>query len=117
MDEYIDSLLPHTETSVCMVRDIRARLYEDESGFAPAHTDHVPMKVDVETLYILEQRATVGREIPVHHRHDFGSQTNLLTSPNRPSHRPVGTQVNSTVEQQTVAAQTTDTLHRAKREQ
>lgn len=116
MDEYISSLLPNTETSVSMVRDIRARLYEDDTGIVPAHSDRIPMKVDVETLYILEQRAAITREIPVNHRQDFGSQTNLQTSPNRPTNRPVGTQVSSMVEQQTVAAQTTDTLHRANRE-
>jgi hypothetical protein len=40
-----------------MVRDVRARLYESESTVSRTDVDNIPVKVDVETLYILEQKS------------------------------------------------------------
>ena len=99
-----------------MVRDVRARLYEDDTAVARTNADLVPMKVDVETLYILEQKSE-RRSLPsTTDAHDFDIQTNVPASILKPLHRPVGTQVDSTVEQHNVAAQTTDTLHRLNRD-
>ena len=131
MDEYVTSLLPGTETSVSMVRDVRARLYEDDTAVARTNADHIPMKLDVETLYILEQKSerrslpsTTNQQILEYDhtrssssdRHDFAMQASIPSSTIKPPHRPVGTQVDSTVEQHNVGAQTTDTLHRLNRD-
>src|SRR5690242_1602806 len=57
MEEYITTLLPGTETSISMVRDVRACVYEDDTAVSRTDVDSVPVKVDVETLYILEQKS------------------------------------------------------------
>jgi hypothetical protein len=123
MDEYVTSLLPGTQTSVSMVRDVRARLYEDATAISNVNGDHIPIKVDVETLYILEQKSekkflpsisnvyTTDSE-----QHESSVTTTIPISTMKVPHRPVGIQVNSTVEQSTVAAQTTDSLHRPNKE-
>ena len=110
-----------------MVRDVRARLYEVESGIARPGVENIPVKVDVETLYILEQKSdkksiTANENIQVHNleqnriggsdRHDFAMQTPIPITTIKVSNRPIGTQVDSTIERSTVAAQTTDSLHR-----
>ncbi|CAF3903621.1 unnamed protein product [Rotaria sp. Silwood2] len=135
MDEYVTALLPGTETSVSMVRDIRAHVYEDINAFTRTDLDNIPMKVDVETLYILEEKSdkkpflpqTINIHIPDYEynrspttttteRQDFAMQTTIPTPTIKPSHRPVGTQVESMIQQHTVAAQTTDSLHRPLKE-
>jgi hypothetical protein len=131
MDEYVTNLFPGTETSVSMVRDVRARVYEDDTAVSPADIDTIAVKVDVETLYILEQKShknsssqnlnhylsdQESNRSPTTSRHDFATQTTALTSTVKPPHRPVGTQVDSTVEQNTVESQTTDSLHRLTKE-
>ena len=131
MDEYITTLLPGTETSVSMVRDVRARVYDDDTTLSRTDVDNIPVKVDVETLYILEQKyhkkplpSTVNVYLPDYNynqssateRQDFATQTTTPASTIRPPHRPIGTQVNSLIEQHTVAAQTTDSLHRPTKE-
>jgi hypothetical protein len=109
-----------------MVRDVRARLYEDDSALSRTDIENIPVKLDLETLYILEQKSekksltsTVNIHIPIYdhnrssaasERHDFAMQTPTLTI--KPSNRPIGTQVETTIEQNTVSAQTTDSLHR-----
>jgi hypothetical protein len=128
MNEYVTSLLPGTETSISMVRDVRARLYEDDSAVSRTDVDNIPVKVDVETLYILEQKSekkslpsVVNIYIPDYEynrsstsdRQDFAMQTAAAV---KPPHRPIGTQVDSAIEQSTVAAQTTDSLHRPVKE-
>lgn len=114
-----------------MVRDVRARFYDEDFSISHSSQDNIPVKVDVETLYILEQRSekkslppttnTYLSDYEYNHssttdRHDFASQTIIPTVVIKPSNRPMGTQVDSTVEQSTVAAQTTDSLHRPMRE-
>ena len=110
-----------------MVRDVRARIYDDHT--AVSQTDTIPVKVDVETLYILEEKSDrkcvspiVNIYIPDYEynrsteRQDFAMQTTAPTATIKPPHRPIGTQVNSIVEQHTVGAQTTDSLHRPNKE-
>lgn len=129
MEEYVTSLLPDTEASVSIVRDIRTRVYDDTSAVSRNDIEGVPVKVDVETLYILEQKTDKKSPSPVinvfipdyEYKHivehqDFGVQTTTPTTVIKPPHRPIGTQVNSTVEQHTVGAQTTDSLHRPSRD-
>ncbi|CAF0885596.1 unnamed protein product [Rotaria sordida] len=135
MDEYVTTLLPRTETSVSMVRDIRAHVYEDVNALSRTDLDTIPIKVDVETLYILEEKSdkktfqqpTVNIHIPDYEynrptttttteRQDFSVQTTIPIATIKPSHRPVGTQVESIIQQHTVAAQTTDSLHRPLKE-
>jgi hypothetical protein len=131
MDEYITTLLPGTETTVSMVRDVRACVYEDHTALSRTDIDSIPVKVDVETLYILEQKSdrkslppVVNIYIPDYEynrssateRQDFAVQTTIPIATIKPPHRPMGTQVDSTVEQHTVAAQTTDSLHRPTKE-
>ena len=108
-----------------MVRDVRARLYEDDSALSRTDVESLPMKVDVETLYILEQKSekkSLPINVNVHladlnrpstsDRHDFAMQANIPVTTIKPSNRPIGTQVETSIGQNTVAAQTTDTLHR-----
>ncbi|CAF2412476.1 unnamed protein product [Rotaria sp. Silwood2] len=127
MDEYPTSVIPGAETSVSMVRDIRTRFYDDDSTLSRTYHDNIPVKVDVETLYILEQKSvppTTNIYTPDYgynrsstlDRHDFAAQTTIPIVNIKPSNRPIGTQVNSTIEQNTVSAQTTDSLHRPIRE-
>ena len=129
MEEYVTNLLPGTEASVSMVRDVRTRVYDDTSAVSRTDMEGIPVKVDVETLYILEQKSDKKSPSPVinvfipdyEYKHivehqDFGVQTTTPTTVVKPPHRPIGTQVNSTVEQHTVGAQTTDSLHRPSRE-
>ncbi|CAF1425246.1 unnamed protein product [Adineta steineri] len=132
MDEFMTTLLPGTETSISMVRDVRACVYEDDTALSRTDVDSIPIKVDVETLYILEQKSDrrplpltadihlsdyeTIRSTPPTERQDFAVQTTIPFQTVKPPHKPVGTQVNSTVEQHTVAAQTTDSLHRPPRE-
>jgi hypothetical protein len=130
MDDFVTSLLPGTETSISMVRDVRARLYEDTSAVSRTDVENIPVKLDVETLYILEQKSE-KRSLPsvvnIHtsdfernrssERHDFAMQTTTPTIAIKPSNRPIGTQVDTTIEQNTVAAQTSDSLHRSINEQ
>lgn len=123
MDEYVTSLLPGTETSVSMVRDVRARLYEDDSALLRTDVENIPVKLDVETLYILEQKSNRTSLSDYEHnslsgttQHDFAMQTTTPTSSTKPQQRPIGTQVNSTIEQHTVSAQTTDSLHHPTKE-
>ena len=107
-----------------MVRDVRARVYEDTSAVSRTDVDNIPVKLDLETLYILEQktekpslpstRNSHGSDYEYKNtldRHDFAMQTIPATA-TKPSNRPVGIQVETTVDQNTVAAQTTDSLHR-----
>ena len=127
MDEYITSLLPGTETSLSMVRDVRACVYEDSTSLSGTDVDSIPIKVDLETLYILEQKSArkplssslhsqatdyEQKYLSAHDRQDFAGQTTIPIAIVKPPHRPIGTQVDSTVQQSTVAAQTTDSLHR-----
>jgi hypothetical protein len=129
MEEYVTTLLPGTETSVSMVRDVRARVYEDHTFVSRNDVDNIPIKVDVETLYILEQKSNKKSLSPIvniyipdyeynrsKERQDFAMQTITPTSTIKPPHRPIGTQVNSIIEQHTVGAQTTDSLHRPTKE-
>ncbi|CAF0899795.1 unnamed protein product [Adineta ricciae] len=131
MDEYMTTLLPGTETSISMVRDVRASIYEDRTSLSRTDIDGIPIKVDLETLYILEQKSD-RKSLPasinlqagdqeqsrssLSDRQDFSVQTTIPISVIKPPHRPIGTQVDSTVEQHTVAAQTTDSLHRPARQ-
>ncbi|CAF3415302.1 unnamed protein product [Rotaria sp. Silwood1] len=127
MNEYVNSTIPDAETSVSMVRDFRTRFYDDDLILSRTQNDNIPVKVDVETLYILEQKSVppntniytpdygYNRSSTLD-RHDFAAQTTIPTINQRPSNRPIGTQVNTTVEQNTVSAQTTDSLHRPIRE-
>jgi hypothetical protein len=109
-----------------MVRDIRARVYEDDTALSRTNIDSIPVKVDVETLYILEQKSHKkslpsnvnsyisnheDNRLPIIEQHDFATQTTAPISTVKPPHKPIGTQVGSMVEQHTVAAQTTDSLH------
>ncbi|CAF2103321.1 unnamed protein product [Rotaria magnacalcarata] len=128
MDEYVPSPHSGTETSVSMVRDVRTRVFDDASILSRKDHDNIPIKVDVETLYILEQKSErkclltnahihkpdyeYNRSSIPTERQDFGMQTTTPTSTLKPSNRPVGTQVEKTIEQHTVGAQTTDSLHR-----
>ena len=101
------SLRPDTQTSVSMVRDVRARVYDHADGtISRTDADTIPVKVDVETLYILEQKSDKNSSqavmniylpdrSPLRERHDFAVQT-----------------ANSSSNQQSVAAQTTDSLSR-----
>lgn len=105
-----------------MVRDVRARLYEDDSALSRTDVENIPVKVDVETLYILEQKSE-KKSVPIDvnrssisDRHDFAMQANIPVTTIKPSNRPIGTQVETSVEQNTVAAQTTDSLHRGPKE-
>ena len=129
MEEYVTTLLPGTETSVSIVRDVRARLYDDTSAVSRTDMENIPVKVDVETLYILEQKSDKKSSSPVINvyipdyeykqpieHQDFGVQTTAPSITVKPPHRPIGTQVNSIIEQHTVGAQTTDSLHRPHRE-
>ena len=129
MEEYATTMLPGTETSVSMVRDIRARIYEDDTALSRTDVESIPLKVDVETLYILEQTSEKNSHSPViniyipdyEYKHsteqqDFATQTTAPTATVKPPHRPVGTQVNSVIEQHTVGAQTTDSLRRPTKE-
>jgi hypothetical protein len=129
MEEYVTTLLPGTETSVSMVRDVRARVYEDSTLLSRTDVDTIPVKVDVETLYILEQKSNkkslspnINIYIPDYEfkhsteQQDFAMQTTGPTATVKPPHRPIGTQVNSVIEQHTVGAQTTDSLHRPTKE-
>ncbi|UJR27996.1 hypothetical protein I4U23_009254 [Adineta vaga] len=131
MDEYITTLLPGTETSISMVRDVRACVYEDKTALSRTDMDSIPIKVDLETLYILEQKSDrkslppmINIQTSDHEqsrssltdRQDFSVQTTIPISIIKPPHRPIGTQVDYPVEQHTVAAQTTDSLHRPVRE-
>lgn len=112
-----------------MVRDIRARVYDDPSAVTRNQVETIPVKVDVETLYILEEKSDrksispiVNIYIPDYdynrstERQDFSTQTTTPTVTIKPPHRPIGTQVESLIEQHTVGAQTTDSLHRPSRE-
>ncbi|UJR21423.1 hypothetical protein I4U23_024510 [Adineta vaga] len=130
-EDYITSLVPGAETSISMVRDVRACLYEVDSGISQPGVENIPVQVDVETLYILEQKSdkkslTSTEKLHGHdyeqnriggsERHDFAMQTPIPITTIKVSNRPMGTQVDSTVERSTVAAQTTDSLHRPVRE-
>ena len=129
MDDYITSLLPDTETSISMVREIRTRLYDENSIQSPMNHDNIPVKVDVETLYILEQKCKKSSFPSVNNMHDeyhcstgldqndFSTQTTTSRSTLKPSNQPISTQVDSAIEQSTVAAQTADSLHRSTKEQ
>ena len=112
-----------------MVREVRARLYEDDSAVSRTDVENIPVKVDVETLYILEQKSekkSLPINVNVHlpdvnrssnsERHDFAMQANIPVTTIKPPNRPIGTQVETSVEQNTVAAQTTDSLHRGLKE-
>lgn len=114
-----------------MVRDIRARVYEDDTTGTRTDYGTLPIKVDVETLYIIEEKSdkksflpSVNIQAPDYEikrsstteRHDFAMQTTGPILTKKPSNRPVGTQVECCVEQHTVAAQTTDSLHRPMKE-
>lgn len=112
-----------------MVRDVRARLYEDDSALSRTDVDSVPMKVDVETLYILEQKSdkkslptngnlhlTDANRSSAFDRHDFAMQANIPVTTIKPPNRPMGTQVETSFGQNTVSAQTTDTLHRLQKD-
>jgi hypothetical protein len=121
MEDYVTNLLPGTETSVSMVRDVRARVYEDDTSISRTDIENIPVKVDVETLYILEQKSDKKSISPIvniyipdyeynrsKEQQDFSMQTSTI----KPPQRPIGTQVDSIIEQNTVGAQTTDSLHR-----
>lgn len=104
-----------------MVRDVRTRFYDEDSNQSQVFNENLPMKVDVETLYILEQRETRKPTIDfvrpsINDRQDFASQTLISNSTVKPENRPVGTQVETTIDQQTVSAQTSDSLHWPTRE-
>ena len=116
-----------------MVREVRARLCDDESSKTNRDDkEMVQIKVDVETLYILEQKSEKAsihssmvnvfvpepepQTSPIKDQHDFGVQTISPPSPAKPVHRPIGIQVNSTVPQQNCSVQTTDSLHRPPKE-
>jgi hypothetical protein len=111
-----------------MVRDVRARLYESEATVSRTDVDNIPVKVDVETLYILEQKSIQSinntnitdheyKRMSTPERHDFAMQTTTIPiSHIKTTNRPIGTQVDSVVERNTVAAQTTDSLHHPVRE-
>jgi len=121
MEDYVTNLLPGTETSVSMVRDVRAHVYEDDTSISRTDIENIPVKVDVETLYILEQKSDKKSISPIvniyipdyeynrsKEQQDFSMQTSTI----KPPQRPIGTQVDSIIEQNTVGAQTTDSLHR-----
>lgn len=129
IEEYVTTLLPETETSLSIVRDVRARVYDDQTTGTRTQVETVPIKVDVETLYIVEEKSdrkslspVVNIYIPDYEynrsteRQDFSTQTTAPTVTIKPPHRPIGTQVDSLIEQHTVGAQTTDSLHRPSRE-
>jgi len=129
MEESGTTLLPETQTSVSMVRDIRAHVYEDDTSLSRTDVDNIPVKVDVETLYILEEKSNKKSSSPIINvyipdyeynrsstQQDFSMQTTIPISTIKPPHRPIGTQVNSVIEQHTVGAQTTDSLHRPVKE-
>ena len=127
MDEYVTSLLPGTETSVSIVRDVRARLYEDHSALSRTDIDSIPVKLDVETLYILEQKAEKKPLASAPNSYEFNRASTSeqhtaapITIPVttiKSSPRPAGAQLDSGSEQHTVSGQTTDSLHRAARDQ
>jgi hypothetical protein len=114
-----------------MVRDVRARLYEDTSALSRTNAENIPVKLDVETLYILEQKSE-KKSLPsinnIHipdydynrssgsERHDFSMQTITPTSTIKPTNRPIGTQIETNIEQNTVTAQTIDSLPRPTKE-
>jgi hypothetical protein len=115
-----------------MVRDVRARIFDESAASTANNNETSPVKVDVETLYILEQKSNKNtphssmlnihladsdkNRSPIRNRQDFAMQTVPSSPTNKPVHRPIGIQVNSSVRQNTVAAQTTDSLHRPMRE-
>jgi hypothetical protein len=109
-----------------MVRDIRARLYEDDSALARTDVENIPVKLDLETLYILEQKTdkkSLSPGVNIYltdsnrsERHDSAMQTTIPITTIKPSNRPIGVQVETNIEQNTVAAQTTDSLHRPLKE-
>ncbi|CAF0841645.1 unnamed protein product [Didymodactylos carnosus] len=136
-----------TETSITMVRDVRARMYEDKIEKTTKSTTtpvEEIMKVDLETLYILEQRGEKPPSAPTmmdiyvspeyryiieeereehdeHHRtyHPAGINTAVQTIYTQPTsrqkfQRPIGTQ--SDLNQATITTQTTDSLHRQPKE-
>ena len=85
------------------------------------------MKVDVETLYILERKSDknsspsvmniyVPDRSPPREQHDFAMQTAKSPPHIKRDQRPIGIQVNTPVIQHTVAAQTTNSLARPTRE-
>ena len=126
INDYMTTLLPNTETAISVVRDFRAHIYDDESTSSYADGDHIPVKVDLETLYILEQRAdrpltpidnNEANRSTSRERYDFAVQTTTIptTTTATISNRPVGTQVDTQIEQNTVAAKTTDSLNRSAR--
>ena len=90
--------------------------------------ENIPVKLDLETLYILEQKVSDNNshspganntyilDSNRAERHDSAMQTTIPITTIKPSNRPVGTQVETNIEQNTVAAQTTDSLHRPHRE-
>jgi hypothetical protein len=72
-----------------MVRDVRARLYESEATVSRTDVDNIPVKVDVETLYILEQKSIQSinnnnvtdhehKRLSAPERHDFAMQTTTI---------------------------------------
>ena len=77
-----------------MVRDVRARVYEDNTAVSRTDVDNIPVKVDVETLYILEQKSDkkslppiVNIYMPIMNiivhpteRQDFAMQTTIPTT-------------------------------------
>ena len=114
-----------------MVRDVRARVYEGDMDTSSNNADSIPVKVDVETLYILEEKSdqkVLSSTVDVHisdyecnrpstvQREDFAVQTTLPIPTTKPTYRPVGIQAEAIIEQHTVAAQTTDSLHRSTKE-
>ena len=100
-----------------MVRDIRARVYDD------GDPKTIPVKVDVETLYILEQKSDKNTPLssnvnlhlsdqnqhrsPNRERQDFVMQT---VSPSSTNAKPISIQIDSIVPQQT------NSLHRSTKE-
>ena len=127
MDEYVTSLLPGTETSVSIVRDVRARLYEDHSALSRTDIDSIPVKLDVETLYILEQKAERKPLAPAPNSYEFNRASTSeqqhtaapITIPVttiKSSPRPADAHFDSGIEQNIVSAQTTDSLHRVVRD-
>ena len=120
IEEYVTPLLPETETSVSMVRDVRARVFDDgddDAALSRIDVETMAVKVDVETLYILEQTSerkagahssNVNLYISDHESRRSPMRERLVSPPNRAAspQRPMDTQSHSPT------ILTSDTLHR-----
>ena len=120
IEEYVTPLLLETETSVSMVRDVRARVFDDDdddAALSRIDVETMAVKVDVETLYILEQKSdrkagthSSNVNLYISDREPCASPTRerLVSPQNRTvsPHRPMDTQSHSPI------IQTSDTLHR-----